>query len=125
MLIIVGLPLCIDQKLFNCAAVINSGHILGIIPKTYLPSYKEFYENRWFVSGEEACSDTAHIGETAIPFGATILFSTHSAVIGVELCEDMWVPLAPHEYQGWPAPAGKLRPATRYWARRTGAGQWL
>ncbi|MCX6002460.1 MAG: NAD(+) synthase [Chloroflexi bacterium] len=102
MLIIVGLPLCIDQKIFNCAAVINSGHILGIIPKTYLPSYKEFYESRWFVSGEDACSDTAHIGETPVPFGTNILFSirgVHSAVIGVEICEDLWVPLAPHEYQ--------------------------
>jgi NAD+ synthase (glutamine-hydrolysing) len=102
MLVIVGLPLCIDQKIFNCAAVINSGHILGIIPKTYLPSYKEFYENRWFVSGEDACSDTAHIGEMPVPFGANILFSIRglpSAVIGIEICEDMWVPLAPHEYQ--------------------------
>ncbi len=102
MLIIAGLPLCIDQKIFNCAAVINSGHILGIIPKTYLPSYKEFYENRWFVSGEDACSDIAHIGDTAVPFGTNILFSIRgvpSAVIGIELCEDMWVPLAPHEYQ--------------------------
>ena len=102
MLVIVGLPLCIDQKIFNCAAVINSGHILGIIPKTYLPAYKEFYESRWFVSGEDACSDTAHIGDTAVPFGANILFSLRgmrSAVIGIELCEDMWAPLAPHEYQ--------------------------
>jgi NAD+ synthase (glutamine-hydrolysing) len=102
MLIIVGLPLCIDQKIFNCAAVINSGHLLGIIPKTYLPSYKEFYENRWFVSGEDACSDIAHIGGTPVPFGTNILFSIRgvpSAVIGIELCEDMWVPLAPHEYQ--------------------------
>ncbi len=102
MLVIVGLPLCIDQKIFNCAAVINSGHILGIIPKTYLPTYKEFYESRWFVSGEDACSDTAHIGDTAVPFGANILFSLRgmrSAVIGVEVCEDMWAPLAPHEYQ--------------------------
>jgi NAD+ synthase (glutamine-hydrolysing) len=102
MLVIVGLPLCIDQKIFNCAAVINSGHIMGIIPKTYLPTYKEFYESRWFVSGEDACSDTAHIGDTAVPFGANILFSLRgmrSAVIGIELCEDMWAPLAPHEYQ--------------------------
>jgi len=102
MLIIAGLPLCIDQKIFNCAAVINSGRILGIIPKTYLPSYKEFYESRWFVPGEDACSDTAHIGDAAVPFGANILFSLRgmpSAAIGIELCEDMWVPLAPHEYQ--------------------------
>ena len=102
MLIVIGLPLCIDQKIFNCAAVINAGHILGIIPKTYLPSYREFYESRWFVSGEDACSDIAHIGDTPVPFGANILFSIRglqSALIGIEICEDMWVPLAPHEYQ--------------------------
>ena len=102
MLIIVGLPLCIDQKIFNCVALINAGQILGIIPKTYLPSYKEFYENRWFVSGEDACSDTLHIGDKVVPFGTNILLSMRgipSAVVGVEICEDMWVPLAPHEYQ--------------------------
>jgi len=102
MLIIAGLPLVVDQKLFNCAALICSGQVLGIVPKTYLPSYKEFYENRWFTSAEDACSDTCHINGKSIPFGANILVSLQgfpSAVIGVEVCEDMWVPLAPHEYQ--------------------------
>jgi len=90
MLIIIGLPLCIDQKIFNCAAVINSGHILGIIPKTYLPSYKEFYESRWFVSGEDACSDMAHIGDTPVPFGTNILFSIHGlAFYATELASDL------------------------------------
>jgi NAD+ synthase (glutamine-hydrolysing) len=102
MVIIVGLPLCVDQKTFNCAAVINSGRILGIIPKTYLPNYKEFYEGRWYVSGDDVCSDMAHIDGRVVPFGPNILFSVQglpSAMIGVEVCEDMWVPLAPHEYQ--------------------------
>ena len=102
MMVIAGLPMCIDQKVFNCAAVFCGGQILGIIPKTYLPSYKEFYENRWFVSGEDALSDTIHIDGKVVPFGTNILFTLHgiiSAVIGVEICEDMWVPLAPHEYQ--------------------------
>lgn len=102
MAVIAGLPLCVDQKIFNCAAVINSGRLLGIIPKTYLPNYKEFYEGRWFVSGDDACSDMAHIRGITVPFGSNILFSVQglaSAIIGVEICEDMWVPLAPHEYQ--------------------------
>jgi NAD+ synthase (glutamine-hydrolysing) len=102
MIVIAGLPMCIDQKVFNCAAVICGGQILGIVPKTYLPSYKEFYENRWFVSAEDALSDTVHIAGRAVPFGTNILFTLHgipSAIIGVEICEDMWVPLAPHEYQ--------------------------
>jgi NAD+ synthase (glutamine-hydrolysing) len=101
-LVIAGLPLCVDQKIFNCAAVINSGRILGIVPKTYLPNYKEYYEGRWFVSGEDVCSDMAHIDGRLVPFGANILFSVQglpSAIVGVEVCEDMWVPLAPHEYQ--------------------------
>ncbi|MBN1374983.1 MAG: NAD(+) synthase [Dehalococcoidia bacterium] len=102
MIVIVGLPLSIDQKVFNCAAVINAGRLLGIIPKTYIPSYKEFYEGRWFVSGDNICSDMAHINGAAVPFGSNILFSIQSlpsAMIGIEICEDLWVPLAPHEYQ--------------------------
>jgi NAD+ synthase (glutamine-hydrolysing) len=102
MLIIVGLPLVVDQKIFNCAALICSGQVLGIVPKTYLPSYKEFYENRWFTSAEDACSDTCHFDGKSVPFGANILVSLQglpSAVVGVEICEDLWVPLAPHEYQ--------------------------
>lgn len=102
MLIIVGLPLVVDQKLFNCAALVCSGQILGIVPKTYIPSYKEFYENRWFASAEDACSDTCRLNGKPIPFGSNILVSLQdlpSAVVGVEICEDLWVPLAPHEYQ--------------------------
>ena len=102
MMVVAGLPLCVDQKIFNCAAVVNSGRLLGIVPKTYIPNYKEFYESRWFVSGDDICSDTVHINGMAVPFGPNILFSVQgipSAVIGIEICEDMWVPLAPHEYQ--------------------------
>lgn len=102
MLIIVGLPLAVDQKLYNCAAVICGGQILCIVPKTYIPSYKEFYENRWFTSADDACSDVYHCNGNAIPFGSNILVSLQgipAAVIGVEICEDLWVPLAPHEFQ--------------------------
>jgi len=102
MLIVAGLPLCIDQKIFNCAAVLNGGQVLAIIPKTYLPSYKEFYENRWFVSSEDACSDIVHLRDRVVAFGANVFISLRgfpSAMMGVEICEDMWVPLAPHEYQ--------------------------
>jgi len=102
MLIVAGLPMCIDQKIFNCAAVLNGGQALAVIPKTYLPSYKEFYENRWFVSSEDACSDIVHMRDRVVAFGANVLISLRgfpSAMIGVEICEDMWVPLAPHEYQ--------------------------
>jgi NAD+ synthase (glutamine-hydrolysing) len=101
-LTIIGLPLVVDQKLFNCAALICSGQLLGIVPKTYLPSYKEFYENRWFTSADDACSDMYHFNGKSVPFGAGLIVTCQgipSANIGVEICEDMWVPLAPHEYQ--------------------------
>ena len=102
MLVMLGMPLVVDQKLFSCATVINSGHILGVIPKTLLPSHKEFYEGRWFSSGREAISDTVELAGQQVPFGADILFTINglaSATIGVEICEDLWTPLSPHEFQ--------------------------
>ncbi|MBI2287669.1 MAG: NAD(+) synthase [Chloroflexi bacterium] len=102
MIVVVGLPLSVDEKIFNCAAVLNSGTILGVIPKTHLPSYKEFYEDRWFSSSREAVSDTIELAGQQVPFGTDILFQLQgiaSAIIGVEICEDLWVPLAPHGYQ--------------------------
>ncbi len=102
MLVAVGLPLAVDQKIFNCAAVLSSSSIVGVVPKTILPSYKEFYEQRWFAPASDAVSDTVEIGGERVPFGNDILFELHgfpSATIGIELCEDLWVPLSPHEYQ--------------------------
>jgi NAD+ synthase (glutamine-hydrolysing) len=61
MVVVVGMPLVVDQKIFNCAVVLNSGHILGVIPKTILPGYKEFYENRWFASSWDGRSDTIEL----------------------------------------------------------------
>lgn len=102
MLVIVGMPLEVDGKIFNCAAVLNSGNILGVVPKSYLPNYKEYYEDRWFAPANEAHSNTVEIAGQQVPFGSDILFEltgSPSAVIGVEVCEDLWVPLSPHEYQ--------------------------
>ena len=102
MLVIAGVPLDIEQKLFNCAVALNAGHILGVIPKTLLPSYKEFYEDRWFTSSLDAQHDSVELLGEKVPFGTDILFGLRgipSALIGVEICEDLWVPLAPHERQ--------------------------
>jgi len=102
MVIVVGMPLSVDQKIFNCAVVLNSGRILGVIPKTFLPSYKEFYEGRWFSPSTEARSNTIELAGQRVPFGTDILFELRgipSAIIGVEICEDLWVPASPHEYQ--------------------------
>ncbi len=102
MLILIGMPLEAEQKIFNCAVAVNAGRVLGIIPKTFLPSYREFYESRWFASGADAVTDEIELLGQQVPFGTDILFRLRgidSAVIGVEVCEDLWVPLAPHEHQ--------------------------
>jgi NAD+ synthase (glutamine-hydrolysing) len=102
MLIIVGMPLTVEQKIFNSAVVINRGRILGAIPKTYLPNYKEFYDARWFESAADSHTTVIELANQIVPFGADILFrlkDIHSALIGIEICEDLWVPFAPHEYQ--------------------------
>jgi NAD+ synthase (glutamine-hydrolysing) len=102
MVVIVGMPLVVEQKLFNCAVVLNSGQVLGVIPKTLLPTYKEFYEDRWFAPSGDRRADTIELAGQQVHFGTDILFRLRgitSAVIGVEICEDLWVPLSPHEYQ--------------------------
>lgn len=102
MVMIVGMPLVVEEKIFNCAVVLNSGHVLGVVPKTFLPTYKEFYEDRWFSPSIDACSHIIELADQKVPFGTDILFRLRgiaSGIIGVEICEDLWVPLSPHEYQ--------------------------
>jgi len=102
MVVIVGMPLVVEQSIFNCAVVLNSGYILGVIPKTLLPTYKEFYEDRWFSPSREGQTDAIELAGQQVPFGTDILFrlkGIDSGTIGVEICEDLWVPLSPHEYQ--------------------------
>ena len=102
MLIVLGMPIEAEQKLFNCAVAVNAGRILGIVPKTFLPTYREFYEARWFASGADALTDEIELLGQNVPFGTDILFRLNgvdSAVVGVEICEDLWVPLSPHEHQ--------------------------
>ncbi|MBM4444701.1 MAG: NAD(+) synthase [Chloroflexi bacterium] len=101
-LVAVGMPVAADQRVFNCAVVLNNGRILGVIPKTLLPSHKEFYECRWFSSGWDAVSDSIELAGQRVPFGTDLLFSLRGipgATVGVEICEDLWAPLAPHEHQ--------------------------
>jgi NAD+ synthase (glutamine-hydrolysing) len=102
LVVIAGLPLVVEQKIFNCAAVLNSGRVLGVVPKTFLPTYKEFYEDRWFASGSDRRSDVIELAGQNVPFGTDILFKLKGiehGIIGVEICEDLWLPLSPHEYQ--------------------------
>ncbi|MDR2981202.1 MAG: hypothetical protein LBV12_03030, partial [Puniceicoccales bacterium] len=92
--IIVGLPLAIQGRLYNVAAFLGNGQILGIVPKTHLPNTGEFYEQRWFTSGTIwNGGDTVTINDAEIPFGTDILFQAENmreCVVGIEICEDLW-----------------------------------
>ena len=96
---VVGMPLQVDHLLFNCAVVIHRGKILGIVPKTFLPNYREFYEYRQFAPGSAALSSTIDVlGQEEIPFGERLLFQCqeeHRFTFFVEICEDLWVPISP------------------------------
>jgi NAD+ synthase (glutamine-hydrolysing) len=100
---IVGLPLRVAGALFNVAAFIQGGHVVGIIPKAYLPNYREFEEARWFRPGVEvADGESVPIDGADVPFGTDLLFVADQhpdLVIGVEICEDYWVPIPPSTYQ--------------------------
>ncbi len=94
----VGVPLVIDDQIFNCAVAIQRGIILGIVPKSYLPNYKEFYDARFFAPAATALSKSVNLLGQHVPFGTDILFASKSpdrVVLGVEICEDLWVPIPP------------------------------
>ena len=92
---VVGLPLEVQNALYNCAAVVSQGIIQGIVPKTHLPTYKEFYEKRWFQSWPGRENSNITIGGQDVPFGTDMLFQVGQAKLGVEICEDLWVADSP------------------------------
>ena len=92
---ILGLPVPYRGALLNCAAVVQRGKILGLVPKTFLPNYKEFYEKRWFQSGADMPEGTVLICGQQVKVSTKLLFNTPSCVFGVELCEDLWAPVPP------------------------------
>lgn len=91
----VGAPLKYKNSLYNCAVFLNNGVIAGVVPKSYIPNYNEFYEKRWFKSGIDITDSTISIGEKEIPFGTDLIFDLQGAKIGIEICEDLWVPEPP------------------------------
>lgn len=96
-LIFVGLPMRHRGKLYNAAAVLNHGKIIGIVPKTHLPNYNEFYEQRHFTSGMD-CMDDISVGDEEVPFGTDMIFYCEEMpefTVAAEICEDLWVPLPP------------------------------
>ena len=93
--IVVGAPLRQQSRLYNCAVVMQRGQMWAV-PKTYLPNYKEFYEKRWFTAASTDLRDsTITVAGQTIPFGTDLLFDLGKACIAVEICEDLWVPVAP------------------------------
>lgn len=87
---IVGLPLVVNNALYNCAAVLSKGEVRGIVPKTNLPNYKEFYEKRWYQSWDDE-NRVITIGDQNVPFGTDQLFEIAGAKVGIEICEGLWV----------------------------------
>ncbi len=100
-LAVIGLPLAVGDQLFNCAAVLHRGEVLGIVPKSFVPNYKEFYERRWFTPAATARSRAITLNGKTVRFGTDLLFAVTSdeILIGVEICEDLWVPIPPSSFQ--------------------------
>ncbi len=92
-LIVLGAPLRKENKLYNCAVFLHRGKVIAVVPKSYIPNYGEFYEARWFASGKEIKNDVIEIDKEEIPFGTDILIKDKNsiALIGAEICEDLWV----------------------------------
>jgi NAD+ synthase (glutamine-hydrolysing) len=97
-ILVVGLPLAHGNRVLNCAAVVHKGRVLGVVSKSYLPTYREFYERRWFAPGDDRRGDTIEVCGTEVPFGPDLIFTAtdHPDLkLHVEICEDMWVPIPP------------------------------
>ncbi|MFT9323967.1 MAG: NAD(+) synthase, partial [Acetobacter sp.] len=100
--LVVGAPLGHRNSLYNCAVVLHRGRILGVVPKSYLPNYREFYEKRHFAPGAAVRGQSMHLGGQDVPFGVDLLFTAHDVpgfCLGVEICEDLWVPNPPSTAQ--------------------------
>ena len=92
---IVGMPVVCEGHLLNAAVVIQKGRVLGVVPKTHLPNYKEFYEMRWFVSASDVPAQTIRLCGQVAPLGTNLLFETSDTTFGIEICEDVWAAVPP------------------------------
>jgi NAD+ synthase (glutamine-hydrolysing) len=99
--LIVGAPLQIDGRLFNCAVVLHRGRMLGLVPKSYLPNYREFYEKRQFTAGRKAIRREIRLLGQRVPFGSDLIFEARDVDgfrLHAEICEDVWTPIPPSTY---------------------------
>ena len=96
--LVVGAPIRRGLRVYNCAVVVHRGRVLGVAPKSYLPTYREFYEARWFASGADQRGQTITVAGEQVPFGPDLIFRASDVPdlsLFVEVCEDMWVPIPP------------------------------
>lgn len=91
----VGLPVRVGDALYNCAALFQKGRLLGVVPKEYIPNYQEFYEKRWFHSGTATSIREITLADQLTSFGRILFRLGDEAVVGIEICEDLWVPIPP------------------------------
>lgn len=101
MISIIGLPLIINGRIYNCAAVVQNGRVLGIVPKTNLPNYNEFYEARWFIGADKLHVNEVWIDNYMVPVGTDLIFAANGCenlVFGIEICEDLWSILPPSSF---------------------------
>ncbi len=119
-IVVVGAPIPAGNSLYNCAVVIGDGAVLGIVPKQHLPNYKEFYERRWFTAAIGSEPAEFDMNGVCVPFGIDLLFeakgiagesSTQSVLIGIEICEDLWVPVPPSALQAMAGATILLNPS--------------
>ena len=97
---IVGAPVRCSNRLFNAGIVIQNGHILGVVPKSYLPNHNEFYEQRWFSSAFDSEEKEISLCGESVPFGNLLLFNASGSNVSfaIEICEDLWTPIPPSSY---------------------------
>ena len=100
-LLLIGAPLRHNGRIYNCALAIHRGRLLGVVPKSYLPNYREYYEKRWFANGRQIQGMEIAVGGEVVPFGTDLIFAADELPgfrVGVEICEDFWAPIPPSTY---------------------------
>jgi len=100
-LLVIGAPLRHNGRIYNCALAIHRGELLGVVPKSYLPNYREFYEKRWFANGRQIQGLWIEVGAEEVPFGTDLIFAADNLPgfrLAIEICEDFWAPIPPSSY---------------------------
>ena len=100
-LLVIGAPLRHNGRIYNCALAIHRGRLLGVVPKSYLPNYREFYEKRWFANGRQIQGLDITVNGEEAPFGTDLIFAADNLPgfrLGIEICEDFWSPIPPSTY---------------------------